>query len=609
MALLAWHQPAVGDEPIVVAAAGRVLAAAAHAAPSNPQATVPGDFYVEPATLHSLGFEWNIEGDENRNGRVKVEYRRAGAVEWRQALDLLRIYHEQVAATDPSQAYTCGNLYAGSILFLEPATEYDVRLALDDPDGGHAEKLLRVSTKSLPTWPEGGRRLHVYPDGSSGQNGRKESPAFDSFAAAYGESRPGDHVVLHAGEYRGNFELARGGTRTSPIVVRSAGDGPVVITGKGNLFDVTGGHDHWIHGLTFRGGSGGIYNAPGDVGTHGLTVTRCRFEDCYAGVFTRSPACRDLYIADNTFEGTKGSWHRNGEKNPFWKAVWLAGQGVDVCYNRIHNLWDGLSVLHIPPTDDFVRKLSAQDYYNNDVGQIMDDSEADYGQHNVRFFQNRLVDSHCGLSAQPFYGGPCYFVRNLQYNVTRGVVFKLELQPAGVLIYHNTSVSSGTIGDRVVAGLGRDWSNVQVFNNLFLGLNGPTLVACPRDLGISKLDYNGYTFVEPIRFGTADQVKRTETAKNYKSFADLARETGYEQHAVTISFADLVNVKPPQSEAFDTDGATIDARPVKGSAVIDAGLAIPNISDGFTGSAPDLGAFELGVDPPHYGPRAEKPSG
>jgi len=36
---------------------------------------------------------------------------------------------------------------------------------------------------------------------------------------------------------------------------------------------------------------------------------------------------------------------------------------------------------------------------------------------------------------------------------------------------------------------------------------------------------------------------------------------------------------------------------------IDAGVAIPNVTDGFVGKAPDLGAYEYGVPLPHYGPR------
>jgi hypothetical protein len=41
-----------------------------------------------------------------------------------------------------------------------------------------------------------------------------------------------------------------------------------------------------------------------------------------------------------------------------------------------------------------------------------------------------------------------------------------------------------------------------------------------------------------------------------------------------------------------------------GSVAVDAGVQLPNVNDGFTGKAPDLGAFEVGGPVPHYGPRA-----
>ena len=46
-----------------------------------------------------------------------------------------------------------------------------------------------------------------------------------------------------------------------------------------------------------------------------------------------------------------------------------------------------------------------------------------------------------------------------------------------------------------------------------------------------------------------------------------------------------------------------DFRLKPGSAAVDRGIALPNVTDGFTGMAPDLGALELGAPVPHYGPR------
>ena len=49
-------------------------------------AVKPGEFIVERPTLLSLGFEWKISGDDNRNAAVEVTYRRTGSGKWNQAL-------------------------------------------------------------------------------------------------------------------------------------------------------------------------------------------------------------------------------------------------------------------------------------------------------------------------------------------------------------------------------------------------------------------------------------------------------------------------------------------------------------------------------------------
>src|SRR4051794_23215543 len=85
-------------------------------------ATKPGRFHVEHPTLLNLGFEWEIEGDDNRNARVEVRFRKSGTEVWRPALPLLRIGGEQVYRTRESMTYTVPQGFAGSILNLEPAT-------------------------------------------------------------------------------------------------------------------------------------------------------------------------------------------------------------------------------------------------------------------------------------------------------------------------------------------------------------------------------------------------------------------------------------------------------------------------------------------------------
>ena len=45
----------------------------------NPNMAKPGKFVIEPPTLINLGFEWYIEGDDNRDATVDVWYRKKGS--------------------------------------------------------------------------------------------------------------------------------------------------------------------------------------------------------------------------------------------------------------------------------------------------------------------------------------------------------------------------------------------------------------------------------------------------------------------------------------------------------------------------------------------------
>src|SRR5580658_8077581 len=145
--------------------------------------TVPGEFVTEPPTLVSLGFEWKISGDDNRNARVDVTYRKAGEQQWRKALPLLRLQHESITGGAPRDgggtyySYTAPNMFAGSILNLEPGTEYECHFILKDPDGvkGKTDKTVSVRTRKEPQPAEGGRIYHVYPFDFKGT---RQQPAF-----------------------------------------------------------------------------------------------------------------------------------------------------------------------------------------------------------------------------------------------------------------------------------------------------------------------------------------------------------------------------------------------------------------------------------------------
>jgi len=282
--------------------------------------TLPGEIFVERPTCRAIGFEWNIRGDFNRNGEVGVEYRKTSEQTWHPGQTMLRLMWEGLQL-DGKLDRVCPNMYAGSVLDLEPGTEHEVRLTLADPDGGGAVRTFKSSTRSIPGIYDGLRTLHVYPPKSGG---RKREPSFEGLKAAYSEARPGDVILVHAGFYvvpgedldMGRaYALDKKGTAEKPIVIRGANDGPAVFDGKyrvtkgpgrigvltgypTTLFDLTGADHHHIENLVMRHAETCIRASQ----STGLVVRGCFIEPAIGfGIGMTDHTARDYTITDNVF--------------------------------------------------------------------------------------------------------------------------------------------------------------------------------------------------------------------------------------------------------------------------------------------------------------------
>jgi hypothetical protein len=115
----------------------------------------PDEFIIDHPTLINLGFEWLIQGDDNRNAKVDVSYRRRGESQWKTALPLLRVQGERIYQNQGVFDVISPNMFAGSILDLESDTEYEARFVISDPDGvlGQTSKTA-VKTVTVRTRPE-----------------------------------------------------------------------------------------------------------------------------------------------------------------------------------------------------------------------------------------------------------------------------------------------------------------------------------------------------------------------------------------------------------------------------------------------------------------------
>ncbi|MEO5976181.1 MAG: hypothetical protein ABIS36_20375 [Chryseolinea sp.] len=611
--------------------------------------TEAGTFVIEPPTLICAGFEWNIAGDDNRNASVDVSFRIKGSSEWRPALPLLRIGGEKVYGHDQPWVFVTDNMFAGSIFGLEPATEYECRFLLTDKDGvkGTSEQVVSIKTKAEPKSYEGGNVYHVYPPGFAGE---KQQPAFTGLNEAYygiGNTgdwwnvpeprvQPGDVILVHKGLYKahrlkyadslaldfdGAYVLTRDGTAEKPISIKAAGDGEVIFDGDGSyrLFDVMAADYNYFEGLTIRNTDIAFYAGIKRVmGSSGLTVKNCKMEDIGIGVVTSSADSKDFYIADNVLVGrhdpdTLVGWY--GLEKPAlltsYYAIKVYGQSHVVCHNSISYFHDGICVDTHGLPEAGKPLCSSIDFYRNDIFNMADDFiESDGGVHNIRVFENRGFNSyHSALSAQPMFGGPVYFFRNLLYNVP-GTALKYTVRPSGILTYQNTFVMDVAISN---------FSNGKFRNNLFIGTDDkrPSFSATTFTR-YTSLDYNGYRqkgVDKPryiLRYPAVDSLNNADDKKmttfEFKTLREFTKATGYESHGLELNDPVFVKVLLPdpntKGHIYQREGYDFSLRP--GSKAIDAGCVLPTITDNYNGKAPDLGALETGKPLPEYGPRKQR---
>ena len=623
-------------------------------------------FTVERPTLVSLGFEWRIQGDDNRNARVEVSFRKRGEAAWRKGLPLMRLQREEVPGGRPRNSdygryfdYVAPNMFAGSLLNLEPDTEYECRFTLVDPDGvrGPAVEVVSVRTRKVPAPATGGRVFNVYPYGFAGP---KSEPAFTGLMAAYfmgsdqsdhsnafpPRVRPGDVILVHAGVYKdnrfayggfdpkfggygtpfdGTYYLTASGTPDRPIVIKGAGDGEVVFDGDGaqTLFNLMAANDNYFEGITVRNTNLAFLLGLKDIaGSSGFSLVRSRLIDIGRGVQDEWAGSKDVYIADNVFIGRHDrsklqSWFRPevwgkfpGFPTPITSeyAVKLYGQGHVVAYNHVEAWHDGIDVATYGAPEPG-KVPSSIDFYGNDITNVADNCiEADGSAHNVRVFRNRCFNSAQGaLSAQPIFGGPAYFIQNLVYDATTGGPLKFVDTPAGVLVYQNTFFGESRLFGPA--------ANVHFLNNLIIGDGwADPVFDLSTSTNYSTSDYNGYRLNPGAKIsfgwtsppdGVRANFKGPLVKRAFATLNELRAATGQERHSVLLDVDVFVNA--PLPDRSDPQRlyrpADLDFRLRPGTAAIDAGVVLPTINDGYSGRAPDLGAYELGSAPPHYGPR------
>jgi hypothetical protein len=259
------------------------------------------------------------------------------------------------------------------------------------------------------------------------------------------------------------------------------------------------------------------------------------------------------------------------------------GSDHEVAYNSITLVADGVS---------FPERNC--DIYGNDIFDVTDDGiELDHGEANIRVWNNRIHNAgHNGIAFQPQDGAPWYIVRNQMVNMQESV-FKFRETDRFVAV-HNTFVNWGWVvdhwSDQLLRGITR--------NNLWISVNnGPIWKRGSNSVSWqTDLDYDGFDW-------GSNSTPFTYEGTGYPDLPSLRTASGQQTHGIRIDrttcFETFDVPGPPPFTTIPPQWMTLKASCI----AVDAGVMLPNINDDYAGSAPDMGAYEVGQPLPHYGPR------
>jgi parallel beta-helix repeat protein len=179
-------------------------------AAQNAVAVVSASAY---GNFHAGGVVLTVSGDANGNATAALEWRGSGG---------------SFLTAQPLERVDSAH-FVGSLFGLAPATSYEARVSLADPDGVAGSPVTaafstRVDTLAEPTL----RTLYVSPGGDDANAGTSPGAPVRTIQRAANLAQAGDLVLIEPGVYRESVSVPRSGTAAQPIVFRGNGAGVVL---------------------------------------------------------------------------------------------------------------------------------------------------------------------------------------------------------------------------------------------------------------------------------------------------------------------------------------------------------------------------------------------
>lgn len=525
-----------------------------------------------------------------------VRYRPTSGSNWTTAHPLFRI-RPQFSDSPVADAF------AGVITGLTPGTSYTVEVTVSLGASDNVQTLV-ATTRALPG-PAGTPNKTIAAGSTPAQ-----------IQAVFNALNPGDVVQFDNGTYNiVDLTINRSGTQAQPIYIRGASrTGVTLHDPSDHVLFFQNASDIIVEDLTLEGSdvdsgtdsqSEGVRFWDGFVQQR-VTVRRVTMRGVDKGMAS-DMELRQLLMYDCTLFGNNVWTQPFLETNLTWNddGIRIPGFGNCAFNNTLSGFGDAFAV------DNGVEDAAIH-FYRNDVRYTDDDGfEADYAFRNITFYDNRLENSMTLVSFDPLNGGPAFIFRNISINTGRSP-FKLNSPDTGHFIYNNTIVATNHFGAH--AGWGwvqfdnGDQSAWGYRNNILIYRGSGHLLAMESG-GQNPIDFTNNAWYPD------QEIWWTSTGGSFSSLAAARAGLGpttpvfgtsthrHENDVICESNPFTINIALGSSYLTQVTTPYVPTL-ASGSVPRGAGIAIPGITDGYSGSAPDMGAIITGMTPPQWGDRS-----
>jgi len=502
------------------------------------------------------------------------------------------------------------DVFAWPIIDLVPGTSYDIEVTVNSGATTNVKTLTHI-TRALPA-PAGAPNKTIAAGASSA-----------AIQTAFNNLNPGDVIQFENGTYNVNkLTIGRSGTPAQPIYIRGASrPGTVLQRTTGSILSLAASHTI-IENMTLQGsGTDGGLSSPHSgvslnvAGNTRITLRNLRILGVDRGIdFIRE--AKQTLVYDNTLVGNN-LWTLRPvnflETNITWddEGIKLPGLGNAAFNNTLSGFGDTFAYAsHI--TGSMTDNIGIH-FYRNEIRNSGDDPiEADHGRRNLTWYDNRIHNTiNCG-SLDPLYGGPWLSARNICINPYRVNTHKWNSPQSGQFLYNNTVIGTRSRGshDPDIAnwyqpndGEQRAYgyrNNVHVYRG-----NGQSIWLDSG--GHDPIDWTHNSWYPDRQIQWGDVFRDLAGAQRGLAnatpiFSGTNRRMQNDNITVSNPWTTTITLGPDSLTPVP-DNVSYTPALSPGDAAKNSGVVIPNITDGFSGGAPDRGAIIEGRPIPVYGDR------